>query len=104
MSPDLGKTPALLAMEEDCNNTMVWISYWKSVDHLHAFAQGDVHRAGWDWWNGNKKYPHIGIQHEMYYAPRGHWENIAYNFRPFGFGRLILNYGSYMGKSDINFR
>ncbi|KAI4158534.1 MAG: hypothetical protein L6R39_000512 [Caloplaca ligustica] len=84
----LGKTPTLIATEEDCTNTMVWISYWRSLEDLHLFASGETHRSGWDWYNREqKRYPHIGIQHETYLAPKGHWENIAYNFRPFGIGK-----------------
>ncbi|KAL8702648.1 MAG: hypothetical protein Q9201_004173 [Fulgogasparrea decipioides] len=84
----LGKTPTLIATEEDCTNTLVWISYWRSLEDLHSFARGETHRAGWDWYSKEqKKYPHIGIQHETYLAPKGHWENIAYNFRPFGIGK-----------------
>ncbi|KAL8724487.1 MAG: hypothetical protein Q9166_007921 [cf. Caloplaca sp. 2 TL-2023] len=84
----LGKTPTLIATEEDCTNTLVWISYWRSLEDLHSFARGETHRAGWDWYTEQqKRYPHIGIQHETYLAPQGHWENIAYNFRPFGIGK-----------------
>ena len=82
---DLGKTPALIAAEEDGGNTLTIISYWRSLEDLHAFARSEAHRAGWDWFNREqKKCPHIGIQHETYLAPKGHWENIAHNFRPFG--------------------
>lgn len=66
---------------------MIWLSYWKDIDHLRAFAHGDAHRAGWDWFNAFKGHPHIGIMHEIYSAPQGHWENIYHNFRPFGMGK-----------------
>ena len=68
-------------------NVLVTISYWKSIEHLHAFAHGPTHRLGWDWWAAqNKKYPHIGIMHETYGVPTGAWENIYQNFQPFGMG------------------
>lgn len=94
----LGKTPTLVATEEDHTNTLVWISYWKSVEHLRAFALGDAHRAGWDWFNktSEKKYPWIGIQYELYYAPRGHWENIAHNFKPFMLAMLLSDMLDFM--------
>ena len=74
---------------------MVWISYWKDMDHLRAFAHGDAHRAGWDWYNAFSGHLYIGIMHEIYSVPKGHWENIYHHFRPFGMGmclRSTLNY------------
>lgn len=57
------------------------------MESLHAFAQGPAHRAGWNWWNRTvKQHPHIGIMHEVYAAPKGHWENIYVNCPPFGMG------------------
>lgn len=41
----------------------------------------------WDRGAG-EKFRHIGIMHETYEVPQGHWENISHNFRPFG----ICNY------------
>lgn len=33
-----------------------------------------------DWWNNvTKEYPYLSIMHEMYHAPKGHWENIYAN-------------------------
>lgn len=35
-----------------------------------GLARGESHRAGWDWYNAEeKKYAHLGIQHETYLAP-----------------------------------
>jgi heme-degrading monooxygenase HmoA len=48
ISQDLGKTSALLATEEENTNTLAWISYWKTLEQLQAFANGDSHRRGWD--------------------------------------------------------
>lgn len=77
----------MTAIETDWGNTMVWISYWRSLDDLHRFARSETHRKGWDWYNKEqKKYPHVAIQHETYMVPAGNWENIAYNFKPFGIG------------------
>ena len=87
---DLGKSSTLLATDLDCGNTMIWLSYWKDIDHLRGFAHGDAHRAGWDWFNAFKGHPHIGIMHEIYSTPKGNWENIYHNFRPFGMGNTLL--------------
>lgn len=69
---------------------MVWIAYWKSADHLTAWAHGEVHRAGWDWFNA-AKLKHIGLQHETYMVPKGQWESVQHNMQPFGFGELSLS-------------
>lgn len=66
-------------------NALLTISYWKDIEHLHAFAHGSTHRLGWDWWTAeNKKHPHIGIMHETYAVPKGAWENIYQNCQPVG--------------------
>ena len=68
---------------------VVTLSYWKSIEHLHAFAQGPSHKLGWDFWSKtNKQWPHIGIMHETYAVPAGSWENIYQNHHPFGMGEL----------------
>ncbi|KAF2274516.1 uncharacterized protein EI97DRAFT_422151 [Westerdykella ornata] len=71
---------------DDQGKTMVFISYWKTLDGLHSFAHSEAHMKGWLWWDrgAGAKYKHIGIGHEVYEAPAGHWENIYHNFRPFG--------------------
>ena len=83
---DLGKANTM-PMTTAGGNALVTISYWKDIEHLHAFAQGPTHRLGWDWWAAqNKKYPHIGIMHETYAVPKGAWENVYQNCQPFGMG------------------
>ena len=85
---DLGKTHPLLSTENETGNTIITISYWKSIEHLHTFARGPAHRAGWDWANkALKGHPYLGIMHELYSAPKGHWENIYANFKLFGMGK-----------------
>ena len=72
---------------ETTDFTLLVLSYWKDVEALRAFAQGPAHRAGWDWWNKvTRSHPHLGIMHEVFAAPKGHWENIYINFKPFGMG------------------
>ncbi|PVH98545.1 hypothetical protein DM02DRAFT_530950 [Periconia macrospinosa] len=83
----LGKTPMMMTTEESCNNTMVWISYWKSVDHLYKFANAPIHREIWAKYNEIlKTHTHMGLSHELYIAPEKHWEAIYSNYRPFGLG------------------
>ncbi|KAF2477632.1 uncharacterized protein BDR25DRAFT_274927 [Lindgomyces ingoldianus] len=95
----LGNTPALTAEPDtieqygtrtgdDKGVTMVWISYWKSLDGLHQFAHEGAHLKGWRWWEkeGGEKLPHVGVMHEAYEVPAGNWENIFHNFKPFAIG------------------
>jgi hypothetical protein len=84
---DLGKTSTLFITEEESGNSMIWISYWKSLEGLEAFSLADSHRVGFELFEkGKKKYPHCGIMHETYSVPKGHWETIYGNFKLFGFG------------------
>ncbi|MCJ1382838.1 hypothetical protein MMC17_005951 [Xylographa soralifera] len=84
----LGKTLPLIGAEQASGNVLVTLSYWKSIEHLHAFARGPAHRAGWDWMNKRvNNSPYLGIMHETYLAPYGQWENVYANFRPFGFSQ-----------------
>ncbi|CAG8980998.1 hypothetical protein HYALB_00013318 [Hymenoscyphus albidus] len=84
----LGKTSTLYSTDADSGNTMAWISYWKSLEHLQAFAKSPVHQKGLNlFFEGQKKHPHLGIMHESYSVPKGHWETVYHNFKPFGFGQ-----------------
>ena len=59
------------------------------MEHLQAFAIGPAHRKGWDLYTATtKQNPHIGIMHETYAVPKGYWETVYLNFKPFGFGML----------------
>lgn len=35
----------------------------------------------WEWWNANVPST-ISVNHEVYHAPAGHWENIFVNNKP----------------------
>jgi heme-degrading monooxygenase HmoA len=82
----LGRTCALTATDEAYGNQMCWLSYWKDLDSLQAFANGPVHQKGFNWFHkiAIKKYPGVGIMHETYQVPKGQWEAISLNIRPFG--------------------
>jgi Domain of unknown function (DUF4188) len=75
----------------------VWISYWRSIEAIHAFAYGPTHREAWDWWNklsanGSK---HIGINHEIFAAQPGQWEAIFVNHQP-----TLSGATTYLKKGD----
>jgi hypothetical protein len=87
----LGNTPQLTAQEDASRQdtkgrTVVYLSYWKTLEGLHKFAHASPHMKGQLWWEqgGMDEFPHIGIMHEVYEVPAGNWENVFHNYRPFG--------------------
>lgn len=85
----LGKTSTLYGTHEEGGFTMVWISYWKTVEGLRDFATSDAHRALQMPFLA-KKYPYLGIAHETYFASKGNWETIYHSFQPFGMGEANI--------------
>jgi hypothetical protein len=62
---------------------LLLISYWRSLDAVHAYAHGPLHRAAVRWWESTlKEHEHIGFMHEVFEAPRGMWESLYVNFQP----------------------
>ncbi|MCJ1401655.1 hypothetical protein MMC11_004872 [Xylographa trunciseda] len=85
----LGRSSDMLATDDETGKAIITLSYWRSMAHLHAFARRPAHRAGWDWFNRmTQSHPHLGMMHEVYAMPKGHWENIHKNFTPFGMGQI----------------
>lgn len=63
--------------------------YFRSLADADAFAHSPVHRDGWNWWSKvRKEYKHLAINHEVYEAPKGKFENIYDNCEPSGFAAL----------------
>jgi hypothetical protein len=72
------------------------VQYWRSIEHLHAFAHGPLHREGWEWWNRTlKEHPHLAIYHEVFAVDSKNWETIYTNCEPTGLGAT-----SYLKKGD----
>lgn len=87
----LGNTPTMTSQDDGnradaAGKTLLYLSYWKTLEGLHKFAHGSVHMKGQMWWDGGamSRYTHIGMMHEVYEVPKGNWENVFHNFRPFG--------------------
>jgi hypothetical protein len=73
--------------EQRTSNQVMVVCYFRTLEDLHNFAHGPLHRKGWDWWNRmTKDHPHLSIMHEVYHAPKGHWENIFINNHLTGIG------------------
>ncbi len=72
------------------------ISYWRSVDDVHRYATGPLHREAWDWWQATvKQNDHIGINHEIFEADAHHWESVYLNFQP-----TLLGATTFLRKGD----
>jgi hypothetical protein len=66
------------------------VQYWRSFDHLEAFANdtGDPHVAAWrNYWRRVGTSTRTGIWHETYLVRAGEYEAIYGNMPPFGLGK-----------------
>ena len=66
------------------------VQYWRSYDHLEAFAndKDDPHSAAWrNYWKRVGKDNRTGIWHETYLVRAGEYEAIYANMPPFGLGK-----------------
>ena len=94
MSTVIGHSTPLLSLNGH-NTTLLTLSYWRSLEHVHAFAHSPVHRQAWDWWaHTRKQFPHIGLMHEAFESEAGSWENLYDQFAGVGMGEwtwMLLN-------------
>ena len=68
----------------------VIVQYWRSFEHLEAFARDkdDPHLDVWrNYWRRVGKQPRSGIWHETYLVRAGEYENVYGNMRAFGLGK-----------------
>jgi hypothetical protein len=68
----------------------VIVQYWRSFDHLEAFARDDAdpHTAAWrNYWRRVGNDPRSGIWHETYLVRAGEYEAIYVNMSPIGLGK-----------------
>jgi hypothetical protein len=66
------------------------VQYWRSFDHLEAFAkdQDDPHLEAWrQFWRRVGRSGRTGIWHETYLVRAGEYEAIYGNMPPFGLGK-----------------
>ena len=69
-------------------NLMV-LQYWKSAQHLHAFAHSTTktHLPAWQAFNNSVgSGGDVGIWHETYVVPKGHAESVYVNMPRYGLG------------------
>ena len=87
----LSRTPHFISKSPDKGNVTLVLSYWRSLEDLHRFATQSLHAEAQLWWNRTKsELPHIGIWHETYVCPPGHYETIYENMHPLGMGQIGL--------------
>jgi hypothetical protein len=87
--PELG----FLHAEQWFGRTTMMLQYWRSMEHLLAYASNREaeHLPAWRAFNqavGTNG--SVGIWHETYAASAGTYENIYVNMPPFGLGRAGL--------------
>jgi heme-degrading monooxygenase HmoA len=82
-----------ISTERTASNEVATLSYWRSIEDIHAFALSAVHREAWEWWNkGN--FAHLGIMHEVFEIPKqGRWEGVYVNYSRTGLGAVTRQVG-----------
>jgi hypothetical protein len=84
---DLGATSWMEISERTTANQQMVATYFRTLEDVHAYAHSPLHREAWEWWNRiTKSHPHLSIMHEVYQAPKHHWENIYINNHLTGIG------------------
>ena len=64
-----------------------FLQYWKSAEHLRAYAQGGIHLPACQAFNRSVGTGgDVGIWHETYVVPPGHLESIYVNMPRYGLG------------------
>ena len=69
------------------------VQYWRSFDHLEAFAKNkdDPHLDAWrNYWRRVGKSDRTGIWHETYLVRAGDYESVYDNMPPHGLGKAGL--------------
>jgi hypothetical protein len=69
----------------------VMVQYWRSFEHLEAFAKdaNDPHLAVWhNYWRRVGKSSRTGIWHETFQVRAGEYEAVYGNMPPFGLGKV----------------
>lgn len=58
-----------LSMDKSEKNQIMTVYYFRSVEGVHGFAHGNLHRRGWDWYvKALKQWNHLGVNHEFFHV------------------------------------
>ena len=86
----LGMSGYLNVNDRSSKSELLNIAYFRTTEGLHRFAHSEYHLSAWNWWNKTVgSHPHISIFHEIFEAPKGHWENIYINSHVSGINSTI---------------
>jgi hypothetical protein len=92
MLRELAQNPELgyLGGESWFGRTTLMMSYWRSMDHLMAYAKSRTAEHLPAWRSFNKLVGtngDVGIWHETYRVHAGDYESVYVNMKPFGLGK-----------------
>ncbi|KAI4729589.1 hypothetical protein E4T49_02724 [Aureobasidium sp. EXF-10728] len=74
---------SLVGAESATNNETMTIMYFKSSEHIQAYATGPTHRKSLTWWAKHAaQYPHLGIFHETYQVRAKNYETVYAHTKP----------------------
>lgn len=93
-NPELG----FLGYEQYGGRTTLMLQYWRSLDHLLAYARArdSEHLPGWRNYNERvRKSGVVGVWHETYVIKPGAYENVYVQMPPFGLARIAQKHGKY---------
>ncbi|MBX2796724.1 MAG: DUF4188 domain-containing protein [Myxococcales bacterium] len=93
MMKELQSDPSsgLLSHESFGGRTSITVQYWRSLEHLHAWAhdKGKSHRPAWKQWAQRWGLTGaMGIWHETYVVQRGQYECVYQHMPAFGLGKV----------------
>ncbi|CAA6827172.1 MAG: Unknown protein [uncultured Thiotrichaceae bacterium] len=86
-NPDMG----LISQESWVGRTTIMVQYWKSFEHLEAYAKNREAEHLPAWADFNKKVSNngdVGIWHETYLVKKGCHESIYNNMPRFGLAKV----------------
>ncbi|GGG26233.1 transcriptional regulator [Lysinibacillus alkalisoli] len=70
--------------------TSVMIQYWRSIDHLHAYAHQQQHLQAWkNFMQRVGKSNSVGIYHETYPITSGQYESVFSNMNDYGLAKAL---------------
>ena len=103
--PDLG----FLHAESWFSRNLVMVQYWRSMEHLLAYAKAKdaAHLPAWGDFNRRvAANGSVGIWHETYEIAPGGYENIYVNMPAFGLGRVgkLVEAGSGLQSAEARLR
>jgi hypothetical protein len=89
------KEHGFISTEAWFGRTVIMVQYWRSFEHLEAYAKNKnaLHLPAWKEFNKKARSDNaVGVWHESYKASQGTYENIYVNMPLFGLGKAgVLN-------------